>query len=156
MFFFCKRCHTTHGPRQCPAYKVKCGNCKVYGHYVVACTKRSKQPKIRRTINTLNINNNNYDVDDDVLYVNTIENNNFLPCREKFWSEKLRINDTLVEFKLDSGAEVNVLSYEALRKIDENAVIIPTDSVIEAYGGEKLNKRGICNLVTSYKNKTQR
>jgi tRNA G26 N,N-dimethylase Trm1 len=46
--FYCSRCATEHGQRQCPAFDKKCRRCGTYGHFWV-CPKRStenKQPRM--------------------------------------------------------------------------------------------------------------
>lgn len=141
--FDCKKCRQKHGPQQCPAYKKKCGNCSVIGHFAIVCNRNKK-------INSININQQN----SDHFYIDSIDDD--ISFRKKCWTEKIRIQDSMVEFKLDTGAEVNALSYDTLMQIDKNTVITPSRSTnIEAYGGGKLDIKGICHLVCIHKNQIE-
>jgi hypothetical protein len=57
-----------------------------------------------------------------------------------------------VEFKIDSGAEANILPFAVLQKVDRNAVINSTSVKIKAYGGHSIPIKGITSLVCMHRN----
>lgn len=52
-----------------------------------------------------------------------------------------------MDFKLDSGADTNIISTKLLNKIDKNVVIESTPLILEAYGGPHIQPIGTCMLV---------
>lgn len=40
--FNCKRCGSTQGPKQCPAFGKKCKNCDRTGHFTKMCKSKKK------------------------------------------------------------------------------------------------------------------
>jgi hypothetical protein len=47
--FYCSRCATEHGQRQCTAFGKQCKRCDTYGHFSRVCPKQStesKQPRV--------------------------------------------------------------------------------------------------------------
>lgn len=149
--YHCKKCNTKHKFAECPAFNKRCNNCNGLGHFAIVC-------KIQ---NVRNIEN----MPDDMQSL-TIHSVNF--CFEKnkesnlkrnseksnirSWTEKIRLKDSFVEFKLDTGSQVNILSIDLVRKVDKNIEIKPTHLLLEAYGGQKIKPLGVCEIVTMYRN----
>ena len=46
--FFCKKCKSTHKPRNCPAYGVRCAKCKGWNHYTSCCPHSSSNTGTRK------------------------------------------------------------------------------------------------------------
>lgn len=72
----------------------------------MACTVR----KVRE----LNIKN-----DDDIFYMDSIVSKKYFKNEYKrdSWSENIRIQNNIFKFKLDTGAEVNVLPLKYFKKL---------------------------------------
>lgn len=64
------------------------------------------------------------------------------------WVQKIFVGDKNlpVKFKLDTGADVNVLPESVLRKLSGNYSLCKTNIVIEAFGDNLLKPKGIAAL----------
>jgi hypothetical protein len=162
--FYCNKCNSVHAKRQCPAFGKRCANCNSFNHFASSCNLKK--------IKTISINgaNTNTETDSDEFYVDslqkiyTIVNTNemkfnnvnvYSRCHQenlKKWTEIVRIEDTFVEFKLDSGSEVNVLPQSVLKKLGQNLKVNLTKITLEAYGGSRLQPTGTIDLMCRYKN----
>lgn len=136
----CKYCKSKHEYRKCPAYGKICNNCEKPNHFAVACTVR----KVRE----LNIKN-----DDDIFYMDSIVSKKYFKNEHKrdSWSENIRIQNNIFKFKLDTGAEVNVLPLEYFKKL-KSVNIGKNEKIIEAYGGTKINTVGSVDLTCRCRN----
>lgn len=68
------------------------------------------------------------------------------------WSEDIQVNSEIINFKLDSGAEISTLPLSLARKICKLDDISPIKLNLVAYGGYKLKCEGMISLVCSSKN----
>lgn len=124
----CVRCRSHHKFGNCPAFGKECLNCGRPNHFAVACTVK----KIRE----INLRSNE---DEFVINALTSKYENNLNM-EKFcssWFEKIRVEDVIIPFKLDTGAEANVLPLKYARKM-KGLEMRETSSSVEVYGGSKL------------------
>lgn len=151
--FICRYCNQKHAPRSCPAFGQKCSNCFKYNHFAVMCNSRNT-----RSINTINENNFEnvdelfvYSINSYKNYKNTFKNFNH-SSKQSIWKEKIRINNSFIEFKLDSGSGANIIPFKLLQKVDRAVKIEPTSMVLSAYGGQQLHPKGICQLICMFKN----
>ena len=62
------------------------------------------------------------------------------------WQTKLRVNDTPVTFKLDTGAQANVLPVNVYRRIKPNKPLARTRTVLTAFGDAKITPVGETQL----------
>lgn len=149
----CSRCLSHHKPKACPAYNKKCNNCNKLNHFSKAC----KFKNIRAIVGK---NDNSYlsseDSDSDIsnsfnsLYVNTISD--ISSMFRSYWTEQIRVGGILVNFKLDSGSDSNIISLKIYKKIDPHCEKMkPTSIILEAYGGQKIKPLGIVDLICEYK-----
>lgn len=155
--FLCRSCNLKHGPRSCPAFGQKCNNCSRFNHFAVMCNVKNS-----RSINAINENNFDNSQYVDELFIHSINNNakdyndtlKFFNNSSKsaIWKEKIRINNSFIEFKLDSGSVANIIPFKLLQKADKAVKIQPTSIVLSAYGGQQLYPKGICHLICMFKN----
>lgn len=69
------------------------------------------------------------------------------------WFETLSCENGLEKFKLDTGADINVLSYERFLQLGFDTNIIKNNNIkLESYSGDVIPVKGVCNLLWSYKN----
>ena len=97
----CTRCgHDKHlsGDR-CPARNVICHSCKKRGHFSAQCFTQSKSASA-------------HEVNLDSAYLDTLSGE-----PESVWSTKLKLEDSNVHFKLDTGAEVTAIKEETFRSL---------------------------------------
>ena len=67
------------------------------------------------------------------------------------WSGQLKINAKNVNFKLDTGANCNVISEELSNHIRSNEVIQKCKSKLFAYNKEQISVKGKVQLLSEYK-----
>ncbi|XP_036322132.1 uncharacterized protein K02A2.6-like [Rhagoletis pomonella] len=135
----CKFCRGVHEFRKCPAFGKKCNNCGRLNHFSVACYS-SQVHEIRE-------NDEKRENDDIVLH--NIED---LAAGRKRWYEKIRVNDCLINFKLDTGADVNILPYKYFKKYLKNTALDTGGLSPRSYSGADLDYKGIIECVVMCRN----
>lgn len=147
----CKFCGKTHQPRNCPAYGKMCHKCKRKGHYKSMCNARS--------VACLS----NVDSDDsDVFNLNGLEVFDVNPIHansvSKSWIEKIRVEGKNIPFKIDTGAEIDVIPLHVIvkmnSKLNEKHVVRKTNIRLKPFVGDCINADGECFLNCSYDNKS--
>lgn len=143
----CKNCNLTHKERQCPAYGQICRRCSKKNHYSRCCRARN--------VNTLTCSDSDScSIDNDEFYITSIEK--ILDSAETFdgirspWIEEVKVNDIDVGFKIDTGADVDVLPLSVIRKLRLENAVRPTDMKLKTYGGHRIKTYGMCSLFCSY------
>ncbi|XP_011688911.1 PREDICTED: uncharacterized protein LOC105450661 [Wasmannia auropunctata] len=132
--FQCRRCNRKHGPKECPAFGKKCNRCGKLNHFEAACRVKRVQEiedveneELLATMETLNI------VRSKVHQINVSS-----------WVENIEIENRIIKFKLDTGAQVNLLPEKVLNSFEKrNIQLEKTNIVLEAYGGHKFKPIGI-------------
>jgi hypothetical protein len=127
----CNRCGSLHKPCECKAYCKKCKNCGGYNHFAKFC-------KNRRI--------NNIDRDEG-LVVDLVQNN---ANNENNWMVDLKIFNKDVKFRVDSGADVNVIPFSVYKKYFGNVKIIKDNTRLMEYTGSRI--LGYITVPALYKN----
>ncbi|KAK0148890.1 hypothetical protein N1851_010688 [Merluccius polli] len=70
------------------------------------------------------------------------------------WTVDLKLEHKHVKFKLDTGAQANVIPYSLLQRIGKKNILRPTDVKLSTYTGDKIHVKGKCNWTVKYKKKT--
>lgn len=143
----CKRCNYAHGFRDnCPAYGKTCNNCSKSNHFSSVCRSKS--------INSIAFNDN-----DDEFYIGAVESqitgepDDVIGTR---WLERIRINNQIVAFKIDTGAEMNVLPLHVFKRLNLDIELQRTHMTLRAFGGQRIVPVGMCSLLCNYKNMSLR
>ena len=96
----CSNCDRKHGPnRRCYAEKAKCYDCQGIGHFAKCCPARGTP------------NNRRVDAATAVPDQGTFYYNNA-------WFIKLQLNRNVLNFKLDTGSQVTLISQSVFNKLD--------------------------------------
>ncbi|XP_074026147.1 uncharacterized protein [Leptinotarsa decemlineata] len=125
--FNCYRCGTQHEKNRCPAFGKMCAKCRKSNHFAKMCKSVSEVQ---------------LQVYDD-LFIDCVNDND-----ENEWKVLLDVhNGTKIRFKLDTGAQVNIIPANFLEKLE----IIPNNLIydkatLKTYTGEKIRILGKCNL----------
>lgn len=137
----CTRCGTQHPPRQCPAYGKQCNKCNKDNHYARCCKNPAQKGKVDA-------------VDDEVeeFYVDAVNDEK----EEKDWITTLKVNDIHLQFKLDTGANVNVMSETDFMKIRPRPKIHRANMKVTAYAGADIPKKGKCIVNVTHKDKVHK
>ena len=154
----CDRCGNNNheSNRKCPASGVECHYCHKRGHFSKMCRKRQQVNEIH----------DETDTDDDecnelflgTLQVDSVHSSN----RNKVYTDidvtikPHHKKTTTIRCKVDTGAETNVISKSDFNKIvatPEEKSLGPPQNLI-AYGGQKIQCAGTCELYVHYKGTT--
>ena len=131
----CRKCANSHRPRQCPAYGATRRMCGKQNHYAKMCTS-SKAPEIPQRKNAVV----------DALFVRTLCIHHIAESADSAWYSDIDIGNMSVRFKLDTGAEANVLPYNIFQRLQRPTRLDPTSTMLIAYDGAKLKPEGISTL----------
>lgn len=134
----CKYCLQSHNVRKCPAHGSTCRNCGKKNHYAVACRTKLHQVRELRDMNFTTRGNTNNSTDDE-LFINVIGKTDI--NENKVWVENIKIGNKIVKFKLDSGADINVLPNETFQLLGHTN-LEKIEAKIQAYGGATLETVG--------------
>ena len=134
----CTRCGKgPHSRGACPAKEAICHKCKKKGHYSAQCFSKgvaevSSQP-------TSNL---------DITYLNTIGSGSHAS-----WKATIKVNNQMMTFKLDTGAEVTALTEPAFLQLRDVPLQAPTKAL---HGPDRkpLKVLGQVTLTFSSKEKT--
>lgn len=136
-----------HGERDtCPAKGKQCKACNKWNHFAKVC--RSKTSKVH----TVNEMEQNQDPDSDAFFIDTVTQRNNIKNAEQAYADlQVGPNKTKVCFKLDTGADTNVITPDVFRSLGVQDVLKPSLRPLYCYGGEQLNVQGKCNINCRYK-----
>ena len=68
------------------------------------------------------------------------------------WNISLSSNDTPISYKIDTGAQCNVIPVEYLENISPKLDLQPVNVKLSAYNGLKIPVVGKCSLTLDHKN----
>ena len=128
--FFCGKAWHPRG--ECPAKRAVCSKCKKIGHFQVVCRSPSATSTAVNKVNEL--------TDINELTIPTNTNRHFLgevsdTSTSKCWHARINVGGHSTEFKLDTGAEVTVLSCDS-PLLRENHLSPSTHSLRGPDGGD--------------------
>lgn len=149
----CKYCASSHLYGQCRAYGKQCSKCGKANHFAVACRSKNVR-EIKKLDESDNDEEDDVDDDEDSFHIDSISGKfefEKIQNKDNAWYQNVRIQDDNVVFKLDSGAEVNVLPFKYYKQIG-NLKLIKSNTRLEAYGGSKLNILGETECICIVKN----
>ena len=147
----CKFCGSSHLGGSCPAFGKTCGYCQRKDHF--ARVYRKKLENLGgKTVHAMAEEPDDSDAGAD-LFTFSVESSSEWP-RQDDWHVMLKIAGTNVNFKLDSGADCNVISASLF---DRLPVAQKQDRQCKAkpkvYDGRKITPKGKASLVCEYKGK---
>lgn len=135
--------------KNCPAFNKNCEKCGIHGHTSRMCrTKRQNYKNIKAKNSNKKVDNlveydqrSTSDADDAELYLDTIKID-AIDKSNDVWTEKIMFNNNMsIDFKLDSGAQCNVLPIKLASKINAKIDESKTKTLI-SYGGDKIQVIG--------------
>lgn len=144
----CRKCGKSHQPKQCPAYGFSCHKCGKQNHYAKMCGSGKAQH--RKTVHDIS-------PEIDTLFIGTVNIGQLDSSFNKSWYSEVRVDNMSIGFKLDTGAEANVLPLRMFKSIERMArrerrahlQLQPTKTVLVAYGGMRLRPEGLLTLKRS-------
>ena len=136
----CGRCGTNHSYRNCPAYGKHCLSCNMLNHFKNVC--RNKK------IHGIDVDESSICTKNEYAFIDGIAKND----NSYEWNTSLDINNINVTFKLDTGAIVNVMTYQTFKKLKLNeSCLQPTKMILKNYSNFVIPVIGQCKLKCIYK-----
>ena len=114
----CTRCgRGPHSRQQCPANSVECHKCKIKGHFSSQCFSKTVAAVASQHHET------QHDTD-DLAYLSTIDSDS-----SHTWTTKIEINGCNAIFKVDTGAEVTVITEDTVNSLDVKELRAPSKTL---------------------------
>ncbi|XP_060752196.1 uncharacterized protein LOC132863418 isoform X2 [Tachysurus vachellii] len=155
--FLCKRCGTKHKFRQCPAFGKRCSKCNGLNHFAKMCF--SKESILERRVQVVEEDTDDSDTLSDSFYVQMVSEEKGISMMESVQSSKwivpLVANGTILPFKLDTGARVNLINIRDVKALKEKPLIKKRTVPLKAYNGQPIETKGVCRLKIQVKGQTQ-
>lgn len=130
----CQRCGWTHEWGKCPAYGKSCNRCHQRGHFERMCQNRDVGSLEKEEQSDTNS-------DSEEFFMGAI---NSQKNQEKDWMSKVTVNGQEILFKVDTGAQTNVLPLKEYRKLVDKPKIEQKNIVLRSYTGEQIPVMGVC------------
>jgi len=143
----CDRCGNHHYRHQlCPAQGAECYNCGRKNHFSKVC--RSRAPtKQRKKIHAV-AQHDSSDSSDD-LFIDMVRCGTY---KTPDWKVKILINGQETSFKIDTGAQCNVLSMQKYNQLSSRP-LQKSHAKLVAFGGQRLNTCGKVTIDCQHKGK---
>jgi hypothetical protein len=137
----CIKCNGVHGYRKCPAICKTCYNCQKANHFEICCKAPKRDKQNVNELITDNDNKEDGEENAEEYFLGSIEVH---IIRLKLWILMLNISGSLLPVKLDTGAQVNIISDNDFKKLIEKPYLHKTGVCIQAYGKNNLKVMGKC------------
>jgi len=155
----CGRCGRFHRPNNCPAYGKTCNKCGGPNHFSYRC--RSKGMK--------NMNQLGASVEEDALegahpsddeyFVGAMQCiklkvESLSDSRDRAWFEPVRVCGSVINMKIDSGAETNTIPAKTWKKIRDNPKLEFSSVTLKALGDTVIEHEGVAQVAMRVKNRS--
>ena len=104
----CGKCGTKHLLTSCPAFRKKCAQCHKMNHF--ANVSRSKQ------INESEITIEEYSDTETIKFTGELK----ISAIDKGWYTRVNTSSTIINFKLDTGAEASIIPLKIYKDMGFN------------------------------------
>lgn len=143
----CSKCGRFHGSNvMCPASSKRCNTCNEIGHFAKMCDKRL----LSHNVYEMCRDDSGYSVNVDSVYVvDQVQGEGKI----KSWMKQVSVNDYLIEFKLDTGSEANILPSKYLSYLKPRPELKKSNVKLEAYGGSHIFPKGSVSLLLETKDR---
>lgn len=136
----CRKCGKSHAARKCPAFGQTCHECGKSNHYAKMCRSKNRNKKIH-------VVDSGSDTDSE-FGIETVEST----TERKKWSVVLNVENSPVKFKIDTGAQCNIIPRSVcdllgIKKLQHSK------ARLVSYTGHKLNIVGKTHCSVQHKNK---
>ncbi|XP_053376974.1 uncharacterized protein K02A2.6-like [Mercenaria mercenaria] len=138
----CQNCGQFHGDKQCKAKGVQCRNCKKWNHYARVC--RSKR-----------VNEVRADDSSEDIYIDTVISAVDKMCNQAFVDIKTGPLGKQISFKIDTGAQVNILPHFALQQLGVKTALCSSVTKLTGYNGNPLVCLGSITLQCTHEPSAQ-
>lgn len=116
----CSKCGSVHPPGKCPAWGKDCLSCGKKNHYARMCKSKPQRTTNRKSVHQVNVDVDKVqsEIQRREFFVDTLQLQE--PVKSAPWRVDLQLQGSTVKFKIDTGADVNILSlntYNSLKDV---------------------------------------
>lgn len=160
----CDNCIFSHESRdQCPAKAMECFFCKKTGHMIAKCRKRiAANREAKHGISTRRLEHRNVheveqvvdtdESDTESVAVDSIFVGSLSSEDKDSWKTAIRIGNKLVNCKIDTGAEVNVMPQRVYNQLRDKPSLESTKTVLRTVAGQ-IKPLGVIEASIQYKSR---
>ncbi|CAH0713223.1 unnamed protein product, partial [Brenthis ino] len=138
----CNKCGYSHNYAQCPAFGKTCAKCQKTNHFAKVC--RSSNKNTNKNVSEVHLDSET----EDNYFCGALTSTFFIDSLA--WYEKINVEGSEVNFKLDSGADVNIIPMNLFQEITKNSskplTLNKTSANLESWNGYKTPIEGIIKL----------
>lgn len=124
-----------HPRKDCPASGMTCTSCRRRGHFAKMCIKKKHH------------NADEVEVDDGV-FIGAVSSSS------DEWRRVIKVDKVDVDFKVDTGADVNILPFKIFVEHFQHKQLFPSDKQLLGPGNSKLQVVGALKVVLNYKDRS--
>ena len=137
----CGYCGENDPPRKCPAWDNACSKCRARNHSPQVC-KNSQASRGKAVLVLEEDFSSEYDYEvESQLFVGSCFVGNLAMTAEK-WQAPIQGQGRTLLFKLDTGAQANVLPLHLYQKLKQKSLLKPTQTILTAFGNTKIQPAG--------------
>ena len=135
----CQNCGRQHAAKSCPAYNQTCRRCSKRGHFAVMCrSSRAGVEEVSSSVDQHQYTSQQPHADQvgqqgqgETIWlgaVNRVHN-------EPPWTVDVIMNNTTVNFKIDTGADVSVINEERYSQLEPKPILTINTTTLSSPGG---------------------
>ena len=133
----CGNCGYDHVKGRCPAFNKECNYCHSFNHFARVCRKKSQKPTYSRGQSSLRrveeqFNHGELDIpsitSDQTKSVDGVQ-------KEPPWTVNLTLNSKSIPLKIDTGADVSVISSQTYNEMNPKPKLKKPDVTLKSPGG---------------------
>lgn len=140
----CKFCGLNHRKGQCPAYNKRCVLCDRFNHFAKVCKARVGN-RVGNRAHAITVLENDDSSDDEQFSVNCITPVNKSSSVDSEWLVDVIVKGLPHQAKVDTGAQVNVMSVENLKSLGVDTVT-RSKAALSGYSGYNIPVLGKVKL----------
>ena len=142
----CDKCGNWHTKQQtCPAQGVECHKCGKRNHFARVCRSKVKRSG---TSSLHSIQQEESSDEEEHLFVASLHTSS----KSKEWKVTIKLNNQKTVFKIDTGAQCNVVSKQKYKQVCKQP-LLKSSAKLVAFGGYRLNTSGKIVIPCEYKGK---
>ena len=155
----CRFCSFSHFRGNCPAYNQTCNKCHRRNHFASRCPSNKSVHKVDQEDSEFSSSDDEkYNFSIDCISANSSPtdrkdfNNYKVDATSMDWTVNLNVNRTKIDFKIDSGSQINILPMKEYIKLLDRPKLKPTGITLSAYNNTAIPVQGKCITQILHKN----
>lgn len=141
----CRRCGYRHASMKCPAYGQICNKCGGKNHFQKCCKSQAKNSHVYAVAE-----DDEENPCQDVFFLDSV----LVDSVAGDWIQAVTINGNVIPMKLDTGAQVNILSEADFKTLKNPPKLHKVKERLRAYGDNDIPVMGGCRLKITAKGNT--